>query len=76
MHSDKCTVKAVASGKLMDAEVMAFHDKRNLTVAINKSVKLLMTWNGRMFEGRAAGLDFESAGPAVIAEYKSIRGNR
>jgi hypothetical protein len=74
MNSDKCTVKAVASGKEMSAEVIAFHEKRNLTVAINKSVKLLMTWNGRMFEGKAAGLDFESEGPKVIAEYKSPRG--
>jgi len=74
MNSDKCTVKAVASGKEMSAEVIAFHEKRNLTVAINKSVKLLMTWNGRMFEGKAAGLDFESDGPKVIAEYKSPRG--
>jgi len=74
MHSDKCTVKAVASGKEMYAEVIAFHEKRNLTVAINKSVKLLMTWNGRMFEGKAAGLDFESEGPKAIVEYKSSRG--
>lgn len=76
MNSDKCTVKAVASGKEMDAEVIAFHEKRNLTVAINKSVKLLMTWNGRVFEGKAAGMDFESNGPKVIVEYKSIRGTR
>jgi hypothetical protein len=74
MNSDKCTVKAVASGKTMDADVIAFHDKRNLTVAINKSVKLLMTWNGRKFEGKAAGMDFESDGPKVITEYKSSRG--
>lgn len=76
MNSDKCTVKAVASGKEMAAEVIAFHEKRNLTVAINKSVKLLMTWNGRVFEGKAAGMDFESNGPKVIVEYKSIRGTR
>jgi hypothetical protein len=74
MNNDKCIVKAVASGKEMDADVIAFHEKRNLTVAINKSVKLLMTWNGRMFEGKAAGMDFESNGPKVIAEYKSPRG--
>jgi hypothetical protein len=70
MHSDKCTVKAVASGKEMEADVLAFHEKRNLTVAVNKSVKLLMTWNGRKFEGKAAGLDFESDGPKPITQYK------
>jgi hypothetical protein len=73
-YSDKCTVTAVASNKTMDADVMAFHPERNLTVAVNRSVKLLMTWNGRCFEGRAAGMDFESAGPAVIYNARSSRG--
>lgn len=74
MNSDKCTVKAVASGQAMEADVIAFHEKRNLTVAINKSVKLLMTWNGRKFEGKAAGMDFESEGPKLITTYNSPRG--
>jgi hypothetical protein len=74
MHSDKCTVKAVASNKVMEADVLAFHDKRNLTVAVNKSVKVLLTWNGRKYEGRAAGLDFESEGPKQISTYNSPRG--
>lgn len=69
MFSDKCTVKAVASGKEMSADVIAFHDKRNLTVAVN-TVKLLMNWNGRVYEGRMAGMDFESAGPKTITQYK------
>ena len=73
-YSDKCTVTAVASNKTMDAEVMAFHATRNLTVAVNRSIKLLMTWNGRCFEGRAAGMDFESVGPAVIYNARSSRG--
>jgi hypothetical protein len=67
-------VKAVASNKEMEADVIAFHDKRNLTVAVNKSVKVLLTWNGRKYEGRAAGLDFESEGPKPISTYNSPRG--
>jgi hypothetical protein len=74
MHSDKCTVIAVASRKVTEADVIAFHDKRNLTVAINKSVKVLLNWNGRKYEGRAAGLDFESDGPKPITTYNSPRG--
>ncbi len=69
MFNDKCTVKAVASGKEMSADVIAFHDKRNLTVAVN-TVKLLMNWNGRVYEGRMAGMDFESAGTKTITQYK------
>ena len=69
MFSDKCKVTAVGSGKTMDADVIAFHDKRNLTVAVN-TVKLLMNWNGRVYEGRMAGMDFESTGPKAITQYK------
>lgn len=45
------------------AEVMDFNEGRNLTVVLNKSVKLLMNWNGRLYEGRMAGIDFVSDGP-------------
>lgn len=73
-YSDKCKVTAVASNKTMDAEVMAFHEGRNLTLALNKSVKLSMTWNGKCFEGSTAGMDFESNGPAIIRMPGGSRG--
>jgi hypothetical protein len=62
-YDDHCSVKNVASGKSVEAEILAFNEGRNLTVVLNKSVKVLMTWNGRMYEGRMAGMDFTSSGP-------------
>ena len=62
-YEDHCSVKNVASGKSVEAEILAFNEGRNLTVVLNKSVKVLMTWNGRMYEGRMAGMDFTSSGP-------------
>ena len=53
---------------------MAFNEGRNLTVVMNKSVKLLMNWNGRTYEGRAAGMDFTSDGPTVSKTKISSRG--
>ena len=64
-HSDNCVIKQTASGREVAGEVMAFNEGRNLTVVMNKSVKIMMTWNGRMYEGRAAGMDFTSDGPTV-----------
>lgn len=58
-----CEVKQESTGRTVQAEVMAFNEGRNLTVVMNKSVKLLMNWNGRVYEGRMAGLDFISDGP-------------
>lgn len=73
-YSNTCDVKNAASGKTVVAEVMSFNEARNLTVVMNKSVKLLMTWNGRVYEGRMAGLDFISDGPKVTQTQTSSRG--
>jgi len=68
-YSETCTIVAVASKKTIEAVVMYFNVKRNLMVVLNKDVKLMMTWNGRKYEGRHAGLDLESDGPRVITKY-------
>ena len=73
-HSDKCTVKQANSSKEVTGEVMAFNEGRNLTVVINKSVKILMNWNGRVYEGRGAGMDFESDGPSITRTQTASRG--
>jgi hypothetical protein len=51
------------SGKSVTAEVMSFTEGTNLVVIMNKSVKLSMSWNGKVYEGRMAGMDFVSNGP-------------
>jgi hypothetical protein len=73
-HGNNCIVVQEKTGKEVEAEVMAFHEGRNLTVVMNKSVKLLMTWNGRVYEGRMAGLDFISGGPTVSKTSTGVRG--
>jgi hypothetical protein len=73
-HGDKCTVTQVSSNRKVDAEVMQFNEGRNLTVVVNKSVKMLMNWNGRAYEGRMAGIDFESNGPTVTKTQTGSRG--
>jgi hypothetical protein len=54
--------------------VQAFEDKVLLNVIVNKAVKISMKWNGRCYEGRNAGMDFESAGPTVSRTTTGIRG--
>ena len=73
-HGDKCQVTQTSSKKAVEAEVMAFNEGRNLTVVMNKSVKLMMNWNGREYEGRMAGMDFVSNGPALSKTQTSSRG--
>jgi hypothetical protein len=61
----KCQVKQANSSKLVEAEVHEFKDKNRLVVVLNKSVKLNMIWNGKVYEAKMAGIDFVSDGPKV-----------
>ena len=70
---DKCTVKQANSSKTVEAEVFSFKEHSSLTVVLNKSVKLPMVWNGKLYEGKMAGIDFTSTGP-TINKTKTSRG--
>jgi hypothetical protein len=73
-HSDVCDVKNVTSNKIVEAVVQDFKELDTLYVIINKSVKLAMKWNGRVYEGRMAGMDFVSNGPKISITQASSRG--
>lgn len=73
-HSDTCLIKMAKSSKMTEAVVANFEDKVLLNVVVGKAVKISMKWNGRCYEGRNAGMDFESAGPTVTKTQTGIRG--
>ena len=64
-HSDTCQIKMAKSAKLTEAVVQDFEEHKILNVIVGKAVKISMKWNGRCYEGRNAGMDFESDGPTV-----------
>ena len=64
--SNTCVVQQVGnSSKNATAEVHEFKEHDRLIVVLNKSVKLPMKWNGKLYEGRMAGIDFVTSGPSV-----------
>lgn len=73
-HADTCEVIQEASKRSVEAVVQSFKEQESLLVIINKSVKLSMKWNGKLYEGRAAGMDFISNGPKVSRTHTSGRG--
>jgi hypothetical protein len=73
-HSGTCLIKMAKSSKLTEAVVANFEEKKLLNVIVNKAVKINMQWNGQCYEGRSAGMDFESAGPTVTKTQTGIRG--
>lgn len=72
-HDTKCIIKQANNNKSVEAEVLEFKEQKNLVVVLNKSVKLPMVWNGKLYEGKMAGLDFVTTGPK-ITKIKSSRG--
>lgn len=73
-HGDTCLIKMSKSAKLTEAVVDQFIFEKQLDVIINKSVKLKLKWNGKCYEGRSVGMDFESAGPTVSRTQTGLRG--
>jgi len=64
-HEDHCEVKQANNSKSVRAEILEFKEHDRLIAVLNKSVKLPMKWNGRVYEGRMAGMDFTTTGPKV-----------
>ena len=73
-HSDTCQIKMAKSVKMTEAVVQDFEYKVLLNVIVNKAVKISMKWNGRCYEGRGAGMDFESNGPTITRTQTASRG--
>ena len=71
--SETCKITQSNNGKVVEGVVYEFKENKSLIVVLNKSVKLTLNWNGRIFEGRMAGIDFTSPGPEV---KKSVIGGR
>lgn len=72
--SNTCVVKMAKASKTVEAEVAEFEPEKYLNIILNKSVKLNMRWNGRLYEGKGAGIDFESSGPTISKTYTGRRG--
>ena len=73
-HSDTCLIEQTASKKTVEAVVQSFEEHAKLTVILNKAVKITMKWNGQLYEGRGAGMDFTSRGPTISRTQTGLRG--
>jgi hypothetical protein len=55
------------NGRRMVGELLSFKQRSNMTVSVDRSVKLQMKWNGLVYEGRMGGLSFTTNGPLIRA---------
>jgi hypothetical protein len=73
-HSDTCQIKQSASGKIVEVVVQDFQEHVVLHVIVSKAVKIAMKWNGKLYEGRMASMDFVSDGPTISKTQTGSRG--
>lgn len=62
-YDDTCNVKCEDNGKTVVADILDFKEGKTLSVSLNKSLKLVMPFNGRVYEGKMSGMSFISDGP-------------
>jgi hypothetical protein len=65
---DKCKLTCTSNGITMEADVLSFKEEQFLSVAIAE-MKISMKFNGKLYEGKAAGMDFTTPGPKVTKQY-------
>jgi len=58
-----CKVTCEDNDRVVDADILDFREEKMLIVSLNKSIKLTMPWNGKIYEGKLAGKSFVSQGP-------------
>jgi hypothetical protein len=73
-YGSTCKIKQVKNSDTVDAEVYDFIERQTLTVVVGRAVKVPMKWNGKLYEGRMAGLDFTTEGPTVTKTKVGSRG--
>ena len=65
---DEADVYCTETDRMVRADVIDFLDKKYLSVAVGKAVKVNLQWQEKhsMYLGNAAGLEFQSHGPKRI----------
>lgn len=65
--NNECEIICEDNGRKMVVEVIAFHEKKYLTVSIDRKIKLSLNWNGKTYEGNMSQLSFVSDGPEITS---------
>lgn len=60
---DTCEVICEDNGRKIVAEVLNYTKHKLLTVSIDRSLKLTLAWNGKIYEGQMGKISFVSNGP-------------
>lgn len=63
--SDTCEVICEDNGRKFVTDVLNFREGQHLTVSLERSIKLELKWNRKIYEGHFGGKSFVSDGPVI-----------
>jgi len=71
-YSDTCEVYNVDKNQTVTAEILDFYPKQTLSVALQRSLKLVLRYNEKFDEYQAsmAGFNLTSKGPTETVTYQ------
>ena len=61
--NDTCEIICEDNGRKMVADVLQYSKHKTLTVSVERSLKLTLGWNGKIYEGSMGKMSFVSNGP-------------
>jgi len=62
---ETCLVTCEDNDRNIQADILGFKEQQYLTVSLEKSLKLELRWNGKIYEGRMGKFSFISTGPKI-----------
>lgn len=62
---DTCELICEDNGKKFVVDVMSFQHQKFLEISLERSVKIGLKWNGKIYEGFMGGKSFVSDGPTI-----------
>lgn len=63
--SDTCEVICEDNGRKFVADILGFQKGKYLDIVLERSVKVPLKWNGKIYEGFMGGKSFVSDGPSI-----------
>jgi hypothetical protein len=62
---ETCEVICEDNGRKFVADILNFKEGQHLTIALERSVKIDLKWNRKVYEGHLGGKSFISDGPVI-----------
>jgi hypothetical protein len=62
---ETCEVICEDNGRKFVADILNFREEQNITISLEKSIRIELKWNRKVYEGFFGGKSFVTDGPVI-----------